>query len=151
MLRVPTASITKKRQLLLARVVVSLCVLWVITLMPRLAWASLTVPMCSPFGECTVAPPPEAPPTGGEVRGIRTQDPRAPSLDAAPTREPAPPPWQVPAPDPAALFHVLLGPIACRAREGQPNFSYLVRDANGASLEVFRPPRSDASAHTRHR
>lgn len=38
---------------------------------PDVAFAAAAIPMCSAFGECIEAPPPEAPPTGGELRAKR--------------------------------------------------------------------------------
>jgi hypothetical protein len=56
----------------------------------------------------------------------------------------------VPAPDPAAIFGVAIEQLAFPAHAGQPNFVYLVRDATGADVEVFRPPRANVRVCSRH-
>ena len=118
-----------------------LLIMTCIGIVPGLAWAKVAIPMCSAFGECVEAPPPEVPPTGGEVRA----PPRGlfefgPSCERGPDRDSGPLP-SAPAP---------LEPIALENSEGCPVHLHdcahcfghapsTFRSA-GVSLEIFRPP-----------
>jgi hypothetical protein len=109
-------------------------------LLPRYATAAIAVPMCSPYGECATAPPPEVPPTGGEIRGVYQTDPGAPGLELVPQQDRDPPKWQVPAPDPAVVTLALLLLVAPSIATGKPNFGSKLCGSFGVRTEVFRPP-----------
>jgi hypothetical protein len=109
-------------------------------LLPRYASAAVAVPMCSAYGECMVAPPPEAPPTGGEIRLIGYGDPHLPGFEAAPSHDPKPVPWQVPSPDLAVILMSPLVFVAPATTTDQPPFSEIHGVAFGVRTEVYRPP-----------
>jgi hypothetical protein len=122
---------------------VVLVVVTVALVAPRSAWAALAVPMCSPFGESMVAPPPESPPTGGEIRTVATHDPRAPSIDLAPSDDQKPLPWQQPTTDPAVATPPSVVRIAMAIATYQPLGLKTNRGPHGVRIEVFRPPCSE--------
>jgi hypothetical protein len=117
-----------------------LCLFAFALLWPQLAIAAVGVPMSSPYGETIAAPPPESPPTGGEIRGVRNIDPRAPSLDLAPQSDPGPLPWELPTLEPAVVAPPFLPLIARSITTDQPNGSTTQRGSLGVRTEVFRPP-----------
>jgi hypothetical protein len=96
--------------------------------------------MCSPFGESMVAPPPEAPPTGGEIRMIGNTDPRAPGIELATNHAPQPLPWQVPSPDPAVVTWPIYFLVAPSIAMSKPTYSETQAGPFGVRTEVFRPP-----------
>lgn len=130
------------KQLLLLKLLL-LCILGWVEFTPATALAAASIPMCSIFGECVEAPPPESPPTGGEVRAKRQGlFDQGPSLDRAPQNDAPPVHWQPSNLDPLSVLDLdgnmlhfpperVAGPRTAATSRNQ---------GQGVLSEVFRPP-----------
>lgn len=111
---------------------------WVL---PAPAHALTAIPMCSAFGECTEAPPPEAPPTGGELRArpLRLFDTQ-PACDQGSSEDRSPPTWGPTPIEPVAAIPLAAG--VCFLPGDHQVFSVYTQVilACGFAGEIFRPP-----------
>lgn len=127
-------------QLLLLRAVVC-CALGWLWLLPSVASAATSIPMCSNYSECAEAPWPESPPTGGEMRApMRSLFDWTPTLDRAPSKDSSPIHWQLTSVEPLALAVADMLPQSCGYAVEGFGASELTPFRTGVRREVFRPP-----------
>jgi hypothetical protein len=118
-----------------------LCVFGCICCVPRVAFAGPSSPMCTSFAECAEAPPPEVPPTGGEIRADeRGVVDFGVHLDRSHERDSRPLYSQQSTLDPLSIADPSAGLSFGETSSKSWRVGAISGAMRGIMLEIFRPP-----------